>query len=352
MNSAPSDAGAPTRLTDVRQTASAAWLWGLGGMLLVCMLLSLLLGRYVLPPAALWQLCVPHHADPLPLASTIIHTIRLPRILSAVLIGAALSLSGAAYQGLFRNPMASPDLLGVTAGAGLGAAGAIAYGASGWVIQLVAFLGGIAAVACTYLLSMRLRRDGDARLMLLLIGMVVATLGMSGISAIKYLADPTNTLPAITFWLMGSLAAATREDTCLLMGALLVGLAVLLGLRWQLNAMACGEDEAQTLGVHTGRVRVLTILAGTLLTATAVSIGGIIGWMGLVIPHCSRALVGPNYARLLPGAALLGAIFLLLVDNVARCLLPVEIPLGILTAAIGGPFFLSLLSRRDSGWTP
>lgn len=278
--------------------------------------------------------------------STVLFKIRIPRIFIAVIIGAALAIAGVAYQGLFKNPMVSPDILGASSGAGYGAAIAIllSFGSSG--IQISAFLFGLAAVLITIIISKCVARSNNNILALVLTGMVVNTLFSSFISITKYLADTDDKLPAITFWLMGGLSSVSLKDLLIMIFPFLVGIIPLLLIRWKLNVLSFGEEEAQGMGVDTRKIRALTIFCSTLLTASAVSIGGMIGWIGLIIPHIARLIVGPNYKVLLPASALIGGIFLLIVDDVARCLLSIEIPIGILTSIIGAPFFLYLLFKE------
>ncbi len=282
--------------------------------------------------------------------STVILNIRLPRILAAMLIGAGLALSGAAYQGMFRNPLVSPDILGASAGAGFGAALGIILSKSVIVTQFLALTFGLAAVLVTYTLAGRLRR-GDPTLFLVLTGILVGTVFTSLISIIKVLADPADKLPTITFWLMGSLAAINRQDILILIGPMLVGAVALLIVRWHLNPLSFGEEEAQAMGSETTKMRVIVIGACTLMTASAVAVAGIVGWVGLIIPHVARGLVGPDYGKLIPVSAVIGATYLLVIDDIARMAGPLELPLGILTALIGAPFFIFLLARTRRAWT-
>jgi len=244
----------------------------------------------------------------------------------------------------------SPGILGVSAGASFGAALAILLAFNSVGLQLTAFAFGLLAVACTYGVGAVLGRRGEPVLVMILAGVIMATLFTAFVSLIKFVADPYNTLPTITYWLMGSLAAVTRDDLTVAAVPFGLGLAVLLALRWRLNVLAFGDEEARALGVNTGRLRWLVIFCATLMTATAVAISGVIGLVGLVVPHLSRLLVGPNYRILMPVATVMGALFLLLVDDLARSLFPVEVPLGIITAIIGAPFFLYLLVHTRRGW--
>ena len=275
--------------------------------------------------------------------------VRLPRIGAALLVGAALAGAGAAYQNLFRNPLVSPDILGVSAGAGLGAVLGIFLSLPVPGIQLLAFAGGIATVSLVYLVAAAVR-GREPVLVLVLAGVVVGALAGSIISLLKVLADPYDQLPAITFWLLGSLAGTTTADLAGALPAVLLGLVPLVLLRWRIDVLSLGDEEARALGVEAGRLRRLVVAAATLMTASVVAISGQIGWVGLIVPHVARILVGPGFARLLPTAMLLGAAYLLAVDTLARSLGTVETPLGILTALIGAPFFLWLLARGRTGW--
>ncbi|MCE5252965.1 MAG: iron ABC transporter permease [Actinomycetia bacterium] len=317
-------------------------------------LLSLTLGRYQVSLGELFTLFGARlglaDATVSQEVSTVILNVRLPRIIAAMLIGAGLALSGAAYQGMFRNPLVSSDILGASAGAGFGAALGIILSKSVIVTQLLALGFGLAAVLITYMLAGRLRR-GDPTLFLVLTGILVGTVFTSLISIIKVLADPSDKLPTITFWLMGSLAAINRQDILILLGPMLVGGIALLLVRWHLNPLSFGEEEAQAMGSETTKMRIIVIGACTLMTASAVAIAGIIGWVGLIIPHVARGLVGPDYGRLLPVSAVIGAVYLLLIDDIARMAGPLEMPLGILTALIGAPFFIFLLARTRRAWT-
>lgn len=251
---------------------------------------------------------------------------------------------------MFRNPLVSSDILGASAGAGFGAALGIMLSKSVIVTQVLALGFGLAAVLVTYTLAGRLRR-GDPTLFLVLTGILVGTVFTSLISILKVLADPSDKLPAITFWLMGSLAAVNRQDILILVVPMLLGGIALLVVRWHLNPLSFGEEEAQAMGSETTKMRIIVIGACTLMTASAVSVGGIIGWVGLIIPHVARGLVGPDYGRLLPVSAVIGGVYLLLIDDIARLAGPLEMPLGILTALIGAPFFIFLLARTRRAWT-
>ena len=291
-----------------------------------------------------WRGALLQPVEIIPQAVTIFWSIRLPRILSAVFIGASLSVAGATYQGMFRNPLVSPDILGVSSGASLGAALAIMSGASNWLIQLSAFTGGVAAVAFSYLIS---RKSPHSQILsLVLTGSMVMALCNAGVTMIKYISDPNDVLQQITFWLMGSLTKTTMSEFRWSGALMAVGLVVILLLRWRLNLLTLDEEEARTLGVNVRRYRLVFIFASTLLSAAAVCLGGLIGWVGLMIPHMARSLVGVDYSRLIPASAMLGAAYLVLMDDVARSILSMELPLGVVTSVMGAPFFIYLIIKR------
>jgi iron complex transport system permease protein len=285
-----------------------------------------------------------------PAVENVVLLVRGPRVLAAMLVGAALAIAGTAFQGLFRNPLVSPDILGASSGAALGAVLGIYFSLGVIGIEALAFAGGVTAVAAVYLIG-SLLQSRDPVLVLVLTGVVVGALLGAGVGLVKYLADPYNQLPAMTFWLLGSLAATTVADLLPLTAPVVIGSAVLLALRWRLNVMSLPEEEARALGIATGPLRIAIVAAATLITSASVATSGIIGWVGLVVPHLARALVGPDFPRLIPTAALLGGGYLLLIDTLARTAAPVEIPLGILTAIIGTPFFIWLLAGMQRTWS-
>ena len=271
----------------------------------------------------------------------VLFEIRLPRVACALLIGAALSLAGVCYQGMFRNPMVSPDILGASTGAGFGASIAILAGASYFVITGVSFVMGLAAVALAYVVS-RFSKTNET-LAMILGGMVISSLFSAGTSFIKLVADTQSQLPAITYWLMGSLSSIKPEDLRFLWKPVVLGMLPLFLLRWRMNLLTAGEEEAQSMGVNTTALRLLVVVCATLLTAASVSVSGMIGWVGLVIPHFCRMLFGYDYRRLIPASAMFGGAYLLIVDDIARLVTTGELPLGILTAFVGAPLFLYLL---------
>lgn len=316
-------------------------------LLLAAALFSFWIGYYPLTPRQVvlaFLSRLGYEGEILPQAVTIFWSIRLPRILSAVFIGASLSVAGAAYQGMFRNPLVSPDILGVSSGASLGAAFAILNGAPNWAVQAAAFAGGVAAVAASYLIS---RKSAHSHtLSLVLTGSMIMALCNAGVTMIKYVADPNDVLQQITFWLMGSLTKTDMDAFLWSFPPMAAGLAVILLLRWQLNLLTLEEEEARSLGIHIRRYRLLFIAASTLLSAAAVCLGGLIGWVGLMIPHLARALVGVDYGRLIPASAMLGAGYLVLMDDLARSLLSMELPLGVVTSIMGAPFFVYLIIKK------
>jgi iron complex transport system permease protein len=323
------------------------------GALLLLTLIAFAAGRFPLSVGELLALAANKllGADYVvaPTAETVVVQVRGPRIVAALLVGAALAAAGTAYQGMFRNPLVSPDILGVSAGAALGAVLGIFLDQGALVIQLAAFAGGLAAVGAVYAVGASVRRH-DPILSLILAGIVLGTLLGAFIALIKYLADPYNQLPAITYWLLGSLAAVTPADLALAAPFALAGLVPLFLLRWRMNLLSLADDEARALGVSVGRLRLAVVFAATLMTAAAVAISGIIGWVGLLIPHAARMLIGPEFSRLLPLAMALGAAFLLAVDTLCRTIAPIEVPPGVLTALIGTPFFLWLFATARRAW--
>lgn len=281
----------------------------------------------------------------------VVFKMRLPRVIGALLIGGALGMAGSAFQGMFRNPMVSPDLLGASAGAGFGAACAMLVAAPVAVITGSAFVGGLLAVFLTYAISMAVGKGVSNITVLVLAGVVISAMFQACISITKYVADPYSQLPGITFFLMGGLSSVTWNDVGVLLVPIAIGGAVLFCLRWRINILSLDDDESRALGMNTDRMRALVIVCATLMTAVAVAVGGIIGWVGLVIPHFMRMLFGPDYRRLLPASFLGGSLYLVLMDDIARGAFPMEIPIGILTALIGAPVFVLLLIRYKGGWS-
>jgi iron complex transport system permease protein len=298
---------------------------------------------------ALWSRLTGAPSGLAPAAEAVIFNIRGPRVLAAILVGAALAVAGAAFQGLFRNPLVSPDILGASSGAALGAIIGIFFSLGVVGIQALAFGGGLLAVALVYLVGSSIR-FGDVVLVLVLTGVVIGSLLGAGVGLLKYLADPYNQLPAMTFWLLGSLSGTDRSDLLPLFGPIALGTIVLFALRWRMNVMSLPEEEARALGLATGPLRLAIVAAATLVTSASVAAAGIIGWVGLIVPHMARFLVGPEFGRLIPTAALLGGGYLLLIDTLARSAAQIEIPLGILTAVVGTPVFIWLLVSARKAW--
>jgi iron complex transport system permease protein len=325
-------------------------------LLLVAMvLLSLYLGKYRVPLGDIlaflgWKLSgrTTLSAEQLSLLANILVDIRLPRICAALLIGAALAVSGTSFQALFINPLVSPGLLGVLAGASFGAALGMIWSKSWLIVQCSTLAFGFAAVGIAVAIARVFR--GSSIIMLVLGGIISGAFFTAALSIVKYAADPSNQLPAIVYWLMGNLSAADGRTIALISVPMLVGILVLIINGGRLNVMSMGEEEARALGIHVRRVRMTVIVLATLISALTVVIGGIIGWVGLIIPHICRMLVGPDNRVLLPAAALVGAIYLLLVDNVSRLVFTFEIPTGILTSLIGIPFFVLVLNKAQRGW--
>ena len=310
--------------------------------------ISLLLGRYPIDPAQAVAMLVSKIVPVDPIwteqQATLFFNVRLPRILLALMVGCCLACAGAAYQGIFQNPLVSPDILGASQGAAFGAAVAILLGVSSFATSLFAFGFSLLTVLLVLLISTRAR--GNHMMVVVLAGVMVSSLFQAGVSYAKLVADPTDELADITYWLMGSLTGANMRDIGMVFPIMLIGCATLFALRWRINILTMGDDEAATMGVNARRTRIVVIVAATLVTAASVCVTGMIGWVGLVIPHLCRMLVGADYRRLIPASMLMGASFLLIVDDVARLATTAEIPIGILTAFVGAPFFLYLITRK------
>ena len=315
----------------------------LGAALLAAVAASAALGRYPIAPRELAGILLSRIVPITPFWNPVQESLflqhRLPRILLACLVGGGLSAAGTAYQGVFQNPMAAPDILGASSGAGFGAALAILLGLGRGLTVAMAFGFGLLTVGAVVYTSRWVK--GKQVLGLVLSGMIVSSLASSGTSLIKLTADPQNQLPAITYWLMGSLNGASPKDVWLAAVPMALGLIPLLLLRWRINLLTLGDGEARSMGVNAGALRTVVLLCATLATAASVAVSGMIGWVGLVVPH----LAGEDYSRLLPAAVLFGAVFLLLVDDLSRSLMASEIPIGILTSFVGAPFFLYFIAR-------
>lgn len=328
----------------------------LGLLLVTAVLLSVCTGRYAVPvekiPSLFWEYFTGNIKEADRTEITILFIVRIPRILLAILVGAALSISGAAYQGLFQNPMVSPDILGVSSGASVGAALALLMKMDSGMVHIMAFVFGISAVLLVVTLANVIGKAGNRILIMVLAGTVISSIYSAFTSLMKYVADPDEELPAITFWLMGSFAkSGNYQNVKILLVICVIAITLLMMVRWQINALSFGEEEAMSLGVNVKRTRNIIIICSTLLTASSVCICGTIGWVGLIMPHITRFLVGPNYRALFPTSMLMGALFLLIVDNVSRVIIPGELPIGILTSLIGAPLFIYLLFKGRKEWT-
>ena len=321
---------------------------GLAVFLVAAFFVSLMLGRYPIDPQQAIGMIVnkmfPIEHFWTDQQETLFFNVRLPRILLAMLVGCCLATAGASYQGTFQNPLVSPDILGASQGAAFGAAIAILLGFANWGISVSAFLFALFTVFLVLVISSHAR--GNHMMIVVLAGVMVSSLFQAGVSYAKLVADPTDELAEITYWLMGSVTGATLPKIATVFPIMLVGCVVLFVMRWRINILTMGDDEAATMGVNARLIRLIVIIASTLITAASVCVTGIIGWVGLVIPHLCRMMIGADYRKLIPASMLLGAGFLLVVDDIARLATTAEIPIGILTAFVGAPFFLFLITRK------
>ncbi len=316
------------------------------------MIISLSIGRYSIPLETLFRLVLSIFTDVdktwSDTVETVFFQIRMPRIIAAFFVGASLSASGAVFQGIFKNPLISPDILGVSYGAGFGAALAILLTNGGIYLHLSAAFFGLLAVGTACLMAKLFK--GIPVLVLVLSGIIVGAFFQALLSCLKYIADPYDKLPSIIFWLMGSLAKVSSEELFWSVPILSVCLIVLCMCRWRINILSMGEEEAMSLGVSIAAERGAVILLCTVVSCIAVCLAGTISWVGLVIPHVARLITGSDYRRLLPASICLGGTYVILIDNIARTISMNEIPLGILTSLIGAPFFALLLIKRKAGW--
>ena len=319
----------------------------------VIFIISLTMGRYQIGPFDVFKVLLspifPSVGDEIPdIARQLILRVRLPRIMAALFIGASYGVTGAGFQAIFKNPLVDSNILGVTSGAGFGAALALLFAGGPLVVQVSAFLFGLLAVFLSFYGS-RLYKTSPL-LVLTLMGILIGSFFSSMTSLLKYVADPLDTLPAITFWLLGSLTGITWQNLLPLGVIFIPGIIFIWLLRWRLNVLSLGDSEATALGLDPTKMKVAFIIFSALMTAAAVSVSGVIGWIGLVIPHAGRLIVGPDHKRLIPVSLSLGAAFLMGIDDIARTVLPGEIPLGILTGLIGVPILVLLMRQNRSGW--
>ncbi|MBR2539262.1 MAG: iron ABC transporter permease [Mogibacterium sp.] len=317
-------------------------------VMLAAILICLCVGKYSISPADCMRILFGKIVSAEPswdaMDEKMLIGVRLPRTMAAVIVGAALALSGAVYQGIFKNPLVSPDFLGVSSGACVGAAIAILMSMSSGFVQICAFLGGIIAVFLTVFIPRLMRSDSN--IMLVLAGIIVGGAMSSILGFIKYIADPETELAAITYWQLGSFAYVDNKAVLGILPLTIIAAAVLLVMSWWINILSLGEQEARTLGANVPLLRGICIVCSTVLTAGAVCISGTIGWVGLVVPHFGRMMAGSDNRVLLPASCLIGGIFMLLVDTVTRIIGPAEMPVSILTGLIGAPFFAWLLYRQ------
>ncbi len=323
---------------------------GLGLVTVLGFLLALGLGQYQIPPATVLRVLI--GADTAetvkPNIITTIFNVRLPRILLSLLAGAGLAAAGAAFQSLFANPLATPDTLGVANGASFGAALGLLFGFGSLAVQGLSLLFGLSAVALVFAVNRTAGRGNSSLLMVILSGMVISSLFSALVSLIKYVADPQDTLPVITFWLMGRFSGVTRKTLTMSLPLISAGTLLIFLLRFRLNVLSLPEEEARSMGIHLKRLRAAVILAAAMTTAAVVSACGVIGWVGLLVPHICRLLFGNDNRRVVPAAILSGAFFMLFADTLARCATASEIPVSILTAVIGAPVFIALM-RKGGG---
>ena len=339
-----------------RTRRGAAVLLGLAALLLLAVAISLCMGKYPLRPGELarWllQSTTGHGAladARMRLLHDLLVEVRLPRIVAACLVGAALAVAGAGFQAMFVNPLVSPSLLGVLAGASFGAALGIVACRTWPEVQVATLLGGLLAVALTVGIASAYRVGGT--LVLVLAGIVVSTFFNALVWLVKYLADPQNQLPAIVYWLMGNMALADRTAVTRAALPILLGVGTLMAMGRQLDALSMGDEEARALGLNVRAVRAVVITAATLVSALTVVLAGVVGWVGLVVPHATRMVVGPGHRLLLPACALVGAVYVLAMDDLSRLAFAFEIPIGIVTALLGIPFFLAVLGNARKGWS-
>lgn len=312
---------------------------------------SLSIGAYQVSLGDVWSIVLGAMAgtsgDMGDLTTSVVMQTRLPRVVAASLVGAGLAVAGAVFQGIFKNPLASPYTLGVSNGAGFGAGLAIIMSLGAASIQLFAVCFGLLAVGLTFLIAARGRKD---TVTLVLAGMLIGSLFASLISLLKFVADPTEKLPQIVYWIMGTLSGFGIDEIVRILPLYIVCMVLIILFRWRINVLSMGDQEARSFGVNVRADRTVVIGASSMLTALVVSISGIIGWVGIVIPHLSRMLVGPDFRRLVPASASLGICYLLVIDDICRTLTATEIPIGVITGIIGVPMFLYFIYKKKVNW--
>lgn len=318
-------------------------------ILVVLIILTICLGKYEVTPLESLSILFGINSNPNEMTANVVLRLRLPRIIGAILVGAALSLSGSAYQGIYRNPLISPDFLGVSSGACIGAAVAILLSLSSYYISIFAFIGGIIAVLITSSIPKLIKNRSN--IMLILSGIIVSSLMSSILGLLKFIADPESELASITYWTMGSFSYVSLKELIPMLIILIPSIIILILISWWIDVVSIGENEAKSLGANTKLIKTIVVVCATLLTSGSVCLAGTIGWVGLVVPHFSRLLVGSSNKRLIPVSALLGAIFMLLVDTLTRTIGVIEMPVSIMTGIIGAPFFIWLLIKRKDSIT-
>lgn len=318
-------------------------------ILVVLIILTICLGKYEVTPLESLSILFGINSNPNEMTANVVLRLRLPRIIGAILVGAALSLSGSAYQGIYRNPLISPDFLGVSSGACIGAAVAILLSLSSYYISVFAFIGGIIAVLITSSIPKLIKNRSN--IMLILSGIIVSSLMSSILGLLKFIADPESELASITYWTMGSFSYVSLKELIPMLIILIPSIIILILISWWIDVVSIGENEAKSLGANTKLIKTIVVVCATLLTSGSVCLAGTIGWVGLVVPHFSRLLVGSSNKRLIPVSAILGAIFMLLVDTLTRTIGIIEMPVSIMTGIIGAPFFIWLLIKRKDSIT-
>lgn len=317
-------------------------------LLIFCIFGGIFLGRFYISPSTFFSIIFDglRGIENTSIESSIIYQLRIPRVIMNIMVGAGLAVSGTALQGIFQNPLVSPDVISVSSGSAFGAVlGILLFGMNGYVIVL-AMTFGILSVGMTFILS-RVRGESST-LSLVLSGMVMTSLFGSLISLIKYTADPYDKLPAITYWLMGSFSNISYTEIKMAAIPIGIGIFILYLLRWRINILSLGDEEVRSLGINPSNSRTAVIVLVTLITAACVTVTGIIGWIGLLIPHICRMFIGVDNTKLIPSSCIAGAVFMLIIDGIARTATAAEIPIGILTSLVGAPVFIIIFKRYKS----